>query len=86
MNREELNTAMWIYRSAFENSTRTPRSEAYKMGARCALCAKFCGESIQQPPYSVGSAEFDAWEAGRTEGMMLWRQAMEERRASHGAA
>lgn len=62
-----------IFRKAFQGTTRTPRSPAYKHGVRAALRYRCEGRPIALP-YRAGTAEADAYWAGLNEGHALWRE------------
>jgi len=60
-----------LMRKAFDRP-RTPRSKPYKEGAQWALDFRIRG--LRPPcPYPVGTAEADAYFAGRDEGNGIWR-------------
>lgn len=60
-----------LMRTAFEQP-RTLRSEAYMKGARWLL--EFRTQGLRPPcPYQIGTAEADAFFAGRDEGNAIWR-------------
>lgn len=61
-----------LMRGAFDR-VRDPRSEAYKLGARELLKCRALGIAIRCP-YSMGTAESDAFYAGKDEGCLIWRQ------------
>jgi hypothetical protein len=55
------------------NRVRDPRSEAYKLGARELLKHRAIGVKFRCP-YTLGTAEADAFFAGSDEGRMIWSQ------------
>lgn len=60
-----------LLRNAFDRP-RTPRSIAYKRGAQWALDFRIL--DVRAPlPYQPGTAEADAFFAGRNEGNEIWR-------------
>lgn len=60
-----------LIRNAFDRP-RTPRSVAYKRGAQWALDFRIL--DLRAPfPYQPGTAEADAFFAGRDEGNEIWR-------------
>jgi len=60
-----------LMHASFERP-RTPRSKAYKQGAQWVLDFRIRGH--RPPcPYEAGSAEADAFFAGRDEGNEIWR-------------
>ncbi|MEJ6003774.1 hypothetical protein [Paucibacter soli] len=65
-------TAQQLYDEAFPSS-RPPRSEAYKQGVMACLRARINGSLQPDCPYSLGTAEADAWYSGRNEGHALAR-------------
>jgi hypothetical protein len=69
----EMSEAQRIYDMAItSNTSRTPRSDAYKLGVLDALRFRFGGVSLKTR-YQLGSAECDAWFSGTDEGHLLWR-------------
>ncbi len=72
--------AMEIFSEAF-HATRTPRSQAYREGVMAALRYR-TGETDRMAccPYTVGTAEADAWFSGVEEGHALYRWRKEARR------
>lgn len=69
--RTGLALAEALLRNSFERP-RTPRSQAYVDGALWALNFRICG--LRPPcPYQAGTAEADAFFAGRDEGNGIWR-------------
>lgn len=63
-----------LMRNAFERP-RTPRSDEYKLGVLWLL--NFRVDGIRQPcPFHPGTAEADAFFAGRDEGNEIWRAYM----------
>ena len=59
-----------LMKSAFDRP-RDPRSEAYKTGAKALLMRRATGQPLYLP-YSPGSTEFDAYQAGMDEGRAIW--------------
>lgn len=53
-------------------STRSPRSEAYKLGVRELLNSRTQGMRLVCP-YKMGTAEADAFYSGVDEGNYIWR-------------
>lgn len=72
MNRstEYLPTPEQVLAAAFA-LPRTPRSDAYKLGALSALKLRMQGTLIAHP-YDYGTAEADAFFAGQSEGHSLY--------------
>lgn len=60
-----------LFKAAFE-TPRNPRSAEYKAGARAVLDYRISGIRISSP-HPAGSAQFDAYHAGVTEGHAIWR-------------
>ncbi|SHL11189.1 hypothetical protein SAMN05216428_101110 [Nitrosospira sp. Nsp11] len=52
---------------------RGARSQAYKAGVRAAL-EWWINKKRIVVPYLIGTAEFDAFFAGRTEGYAIWQR------------
>jgi len=52
---------------------RDPRSAEYKQGARDVLVARMAGSALPAIPFKVGTAQADAYLAGREEGGIIWR-------------
>lgn len=67
-----------LFEKAFGlGNPRDRRSDAYKMGVRSALNYRCCGKKMECP-FSMGTAEADAYFAGANEGHELfhdWREA-----------
>lgn len=68
-SKQELAHSLFI--EAFDGA-RQPRSEAYKIGVKEALLFRFAGEKLKHP-YTVGTAESDAYYAGTDEGNRIYR-------------
>jgi hypothetical protein len=68
-----------LMKAAFDRP-RDPRSDAYKLGVRELLANRVLGAPFRCP-YTLGTAEADAFFAGSDEGRMIWRQHEE---AGHG--
>lgn len=59
-----------LMHAAFDTA-RDPRSEAYKIGARELLKHRAMGTKFVCP-YTLGTAEADAFFSGSDEGRMIW--------------
>lgn len=72
-----------LFDAAFTDTTRTPRSPAYREGLRARLCL-----SIQKLafvcPYDAGTAQFDAFYAGVDEGRAIVARDGQDGRDHHG--
>lgn len=55
-----------------------PRSPEYRAGALYILQRKAGEVAEQLCPYTLGSAQADAWFAGCDAGHLLWQRVMEE--------
>lgn len=66
-------TAQDVFDFAF-SQPRDPRSEAYKQGVLSCLRRRIDGLPDCKNPYSLGTAEADAWWAGIDEGLMIVRE------------
>lgn len=66
-----------LYREAFDQP-RTARSDAYKVGVKAGIRSKL-GVEKAILPYTVGTAEADAWFSGNDEGRRIAARATEER-------
>lgn len=60
---------------------RTPRSTAYRVGARDALLGRAMQHSVRNP-FELGTSDADAWFAGNAEGHALWRAEAERQAAA----
>lgn len=73
---QAVNSLMeWLFRPG-----RDPRSVAYRAGVSDMLLHRLCKQPLKQP-YTVGTAEADAWWAGNEEGRHAIRmrlQALED--------
>ncbi|MCY1165280.1 hypothetical protein D9M73_51830 [compost metagenome] len=65
-------TAQQIYDQAFAPG-RSLRSEAYKRGVMDCLRVSVDGLLREECPYTIGTAEADAWFSGQAEGNALAR-------------
>lgn len=65
------NLAERLFKAAF-GIPRNPRSAEYKAGARAVFDYRISGILISSP-HAAGSAQFDAFHAGVTEGHAIWR-------------
>jgi len=73
-----------LMRTAFD-LPRTPRSEAYKLGANWLLNFRILG--LRPPcPFEPSTAEADAFFAGRDEGNAIWRAYMAANPTKFGGA
>lgn len=54
---------------------RDPRSAAYRAGARDLLISKLCDTTLRSP-FPLGTAQADAWFAGRDEGVSIHRNCL----------
>lgn len=52
---------------------RDPRSAEYKEGVRDFLLSRVEGGSLAPIPHELGTAQADAYLAGREEGQIIWR-------------
>ena len=77
-------TAQQLFDASF-GPGRTPRSDAYKQGVFACLQSGIDGLPRAECPYDFGTAEADAWCAGRAEGHALVR-AERERAEPQGDA
>lgn len=68
-----------LMRNAFDRP-RDPRSDAYKLGMRELLAHRVLGVPFRCP-YTIGTAEADAFFSGSDEGRMIWQLHLE---AGHG--
>lgn len=77
-----MKIARILFAQAFEqNSTRDPRSDAYKAGVLAALEHRESGDTGDiGNPYMLGTAEADAWFSGLQEGYNRWRHHQDTRR------
>lgn len=66
-----------LFNAAFD-IPRNPRSDEYKAGARAVLDYRVSRIRISCP-HLPGSAQFDAYHAGVTEGHQIWRAYTEEK-------
>ena len=64
--------AMLLFAQTF-GRPREPRSEAYRQGAWSAMQHAVGGGKAPACPYAAGTAESDAWYAGRDEGRQAAR-------------
>jgi hypothetical protein len=80
-----MSLAVDLYVDAFGSGTRTPRSAAYEKGAMAALTRIFDG-TCTHAPYSAGTADFDAYIAGRQEGHQIAAAHMQACAASEDTA
>lgn len=62
---------------------RDPRSAAYHAGVRGMLLFKLCHQPLKQP-YTVGTAEADAWWAGNEEGRHAIQARLQAREDAEG--
>lgn len=65
-----------LMRRAFD-VPRDPRSAEYKQGVRDTLIFRIEGDQMVLP-YDIGTAQCDAYFAGREEGNLIWRALQEE--------
>lgn len=63
-------TAQAVFDKAFTQG-RNPRSDAYKQGVMDCLRTRIEGELPKKCPYILGTADADAYFAGRDEGRAL---------------
>lgn len=76
---QAVNSLMeWLFRPG-----RDPRSAAYHAGVRDMLLFKLCHQQLKQP-YTVGTAEADAWWAGNEEGRTAIRVRLQAREDAEG--
>ena len=68
-----MSIAQQIYSTRFSYG-HAPRSEEFKAGVLYILRWKAGELSEQQRPYALGTAQYDAWSAGCTEGHTLWAE------------
>lgn len=68
----------WLFRPG-----RDPRSAAYHAGVRDMLLFKLCHQPLKQP-YTVGTAEADAWWAGNEEGRHAIQMRLQAREDAEG--
>lgn len=68
----------WLFRPG-----RDPRSEAYRAGVRDMLLLMLCAKPLKQP-YTIGTAEADAWWAGNEEGRHAIRNRLQAREDAEG--
>jgi hypothetical protein len=52
---------------------RDRRSAEYMQGARDVLVARMAGGALPAIPFEIGTAQADAYLAGREEGGIIWR-------------
>jgi len=70
---EQLSKAEELFVEVFEDR-KDQRSIEYKRGVMAALINHFAGIGIgDNCPYKAGTAEFDAFDAGLSEGHRIWR-------------
>ncbi len=70
---EQLSKAEELFIEAFEER-KDQRSTEYKRGVMAALINHFAGIGIgDNCLYKAGTAEFDAFDAGLSEGHRIWR-------------
>lgn len=60
------------YMAIIFHADRRPRSEEFRAGVRAALEHRINGAPIEQPNIA-GSAQADAFDAGVSEGDVVWR-------------
>ncbi|WP_343728501.1 hypothetical protein [Duganella sp.] len=58
---------------------RTPRSEEYKLGVRALLTLRFTMKPMTCP-HKAGTAAYDAFFAGVSEGCSIWADHIEQHR------
>jgi len=70
---EQLSKAEELFAEAFEDR-KDQRSAEYKRGIMAALINHFAGINIgDNCPYRAGTVEFDAFDAGLSEGHSIWK-------------
>jgi hypothetical protein len=73
MHTTKTDLAEKLWENAFiNNKARDPRSYEYQDGARAVLDLKIHDKPLKCP-YTIGTAQADAWYAGTNEGHNIWR-------------
>ena len=75
MDVKNIHIADSLFETAF-NTLREPHSAEYKAGVLAALRDREnqanSSKERHDPPYTMGTAECDAWVAGYQEGLLIW--------------